>query len=141
MSSDSKATGMNRRQFLVLTAIAVVGTGCNTVENGGSSTGAKERVISAGPVGDYASDGVYSRFRDEGFFVVRKGEKLFALSAVCTHRKCKLIAEPDRSFYCKCHGSTFDPAGHVTEGPAHRDLPVLPTSVDERGQLLVTVGS
>ena len=138
MSSDSKATGMSRRQFLVLTA-AVVVTGCNTVENGGGSTGGKEQVISAGPVGDYAADGVYGRFRDEGFFVVRKGENLFALSAICTHRKCKLIAEPDRSFYCKCHGSTFDPAGHVTEGPARRDLPVLPTSVDEHGQLLVRV--
>lgn len=141
MSSDPKVTGMNRRQFLVLTATVVVGAGCNTVENGGGSTGGKERVISAGPAGDYAADGVYNRFRDEGFFVVRKGEKLFALSAVCTHRKCKLIAEPDRSFYCKCHGSTFDPAGHVTEGPARRDLPVLPTFVDEHGQLLVKVSA
>jgi Rieske Fe-S protein len=140
MSSDSKATGMSRRQFLVLTA-AVVVTGCNTVENGGGSTGGKEQVISAGPVGDYAADGVYGRFRDEGFFVVRKGENLFALSAICTHRKCKLIAEPDRSFYCKCHGSTFDPAGHVTEGPARRDLAVLPTFVDENGQLLVKVSA
>ena len=136
MPSDSKAS-MNRRQFLVLTAAAVVGTGCNTVENGGSAAGGKERVVNAGPVGDYATDGVYGRFRDEGFFVVRHGEKLFALSAICTHRKCKLIAEPDRSFYCKCHGSTFDPVGHVTAGPARRDLPVLPTSVDENGQLLV----
>lgn|ERR1017187_932843 len=139
MSSDPKVTSMNRRQFLVLTAVAVAGTGCNTVEDGGSSTVRKERVVNAGPVGDYAADGVYGRFRNEGFFVVRKGERLFALSAFCTHRKCKLIAEPDRSFYCKCHGSTFDPTGHVTEGPARRDLPVLPASVDENGQLLVRV--
>ena len=129
---------MNRRQFLVLTTAAVVGAGCNT-ENGGSSPVRKERVVNAGPVGNYAADGVYGRFRDEGFFVVRNGERLFALSAICTHRKCKLLAEPDHSFYCKCHGSTFDPTGHVTEGPARRDLPVLPTSVDENGQLLVRV--
>ena len=139
MNSDPKATGMNRRQFLVLTAAVVVGTGCNTVEDGGTSTIRKERVVNAGPVGNYAADGVYGRFRDEGFFVVRNGEKLFVLSAICTHRKCKLIAEPNRSFYCKCHGSTFDPTGHVTEGPARRDLPVLPTSVDENGLLLVRV--
>jgi Rieske Fe-S protein len=141
MYSDFKATGMNRRQFLVLTAAAVAGTGCNTVENGGSSTVGEERVVNAGPVGDYAADWVYSQFRDEGFFVVRKGEKLFALSAICTHRKCKLIAESDRSFYCKCHGSTFSPDGRVTEGPARRDLPVLPASVDEHGQLLVKVAA
>lgn len=139
MNSDPKATGINRRQFLVLAAATVVGTGCNTLKDGGSSTVRNERVVNAGPVGNYAADGVYDRFRDEGFFVVRNGERLFALSAICTHRKCKLIAEPNRSFYCKCHGSTFDPTGHVTEGPARRDLPVLPTSVDESGLLLVRV--
>ena len=141
MSPNPKITGINRRQFLVLTAAAVVATGCNTVEDGDSSTIRKERVVNAGPVGDYATDGVYGRFRDEGFFVIRKGEKLIALSAICTHRKCKLITEPDHSFYCKCHGSTFNPSGHVTQGPARRDLPVLPTSVDEHGQLLVRVSA
>ena len=80
-------------------------------------------------------------FRDQGFFVIRNGEKLIALSAICTHRKCRLFAEPNRSFYCKCHGSTFDPAGKVTSGPAKRDLPILPVFVNEKGQLLVTVGS
>ena len=79
------------------------------------------------------------RYRDLGFFIVRRGATLFALSAICTHRKCKLTAELDRSFYCNCHGSTFDPAGHVTQGPARRDLPVLTTVTDERGQLLVTI--
>ena len=88
---------------------------------------------------DYAKDGVYSGFVARGFFVVRRGDKLFALSAICTHRKCQLTAELDHSFYCKCHGSTFDPAGRVTEGPAKRDLPVLPTATNSEGQLLVRV--
>jgi len=131
--------GMNRRRFLILTAAAMA-TGCHTLDDGKGSTATHtERVVDAGPAGNYAADGVYNNFRDQGFFVIRKGEKLFALSAICTHRKCKLIAEPDRSFYCKCHGSTFDPAGHVTEGPAKRDLPLLPVFVNEKGQLLVTV--
>jgi len=69
---------------------------------------------------------------------VRRGPDLFALSAICTHRKCKLDAEPDKTFYCPCHGSTFDANGHVTKGPARRDLPVLATSIDENGRLLVT---
>ena len=99
----------------------------------------EERTVNAGPAGNYSADGVYSNFCDQGFFVIRKGEKLSALSAICTHRKCKLTAESDQSFYCKCHGSTFDPAGHVTAGPAKRDLPVFPISPDERGQLLVKV--
>ena len=133
---------MNRRQFLVLAAAAMA-TGCRIVgdESAGSVAAGAGRVVNAGPVSHYAADGVYNHFRDQGFFVIRNGEKLIALSAVCTHRKCKLIAEPDRSFYCKCHGSTFNPAGHVTEGPAKRDLPVLPVFVNEKGQLLVTVTS
>ena len=49
------------------------------------------------------------------FFIVRKGASLFALSAICTHRHCKLEAEADKTFYCPCHGSTFDPEGKVTD--------------------------
>jgi Rieske Fe-S protein len=128
---------LNRRQFLMLTAGFVAG--CSSLESRKNSAATRERVVHAGPAGDYAVDGVYSRFRDEGFFVIRKDGKFFALSAFCTHRKCKLIAETDRSFYCKCHGSTFDPNGKVTKGPAKLNLPILPVFSDESGQLLVKV--
>ena len=128
---------LNRRQFLLLSAGLVAG--CQAVNEKGSSRAPDGPLVNAGPVGDYAADGVYSRFRSQGFFIVRQGEKLFALSAICTHRKCRLIAEPDESFSCPCHGSTFDPNGHVTRGPARRDLPCLPMSVNETGNLLVTV--
>lgn len=108
--------------------------------DGGSSTVVRgERVVNAGPVSNFASDGLYTHFRDQGFFVIRKGEELFALSSICTHRTCKLDAEPNRSFFCACHGSTFDPGGKVTEGPAKRDLPILTSVTNENGQLLVTV--
>jgi Rieske Fe-S protein len=126
---------INRREFLLLTA--GIAAGCQTADNAGHSAADSERAVNAGAAGNYAADGVYNDFRDTGFFVVRRGDKLVALSSYCTHRKCKLIAEPDHSFYCKCHGSTFDPAGHVTRGPATHDLPVLPTYTNEQGQLLV----
>ena len=125
---------INRRQFLLLTA--GLAAGC---KSSGDFNASAERTVNAGLVGNFAADGVYSNFRDEGFFVIRRGDKLFALSAICTHRKCKLNAEPDHSFYCKCHGSTFDAAGHVTEGPARRDLPVLSAYTNEQGQLVVSV--
>lgn len=131
---------LNRRQFLVLTAGAVAG--CETMDEGHSSiTSRAERTVNAGPASDYASDGVYGSFRNQGFFIIRKGEKMFALSAFCTHRKCKLAAEPDGSFYCKCHGSTFDPDGKVTKSPAARDLPMPPVIVNESGQVLVKVSA
>ncbi len=132
-----KTMMLNRRQFMLLTA--GVAAGCKTVNEAGSPVASGERIINAGPAGNYSADGVYSNFGGQGFFVVRQGDKLFALSAICTHRKCKLTAEPDRSFRCRCHGSTFDPGGHVTKGPAKRDLPMLPTDTNEQGQLVVHV--
>jgi nitrite reductase/ring-hydroxylating ferredoxin subunit len=125
--------GMNRRQFLALTT-TVVTAGCSAV-----SPSQAPRLVDAGPATGFAAEGVYNNFRDQGFFLIRKDGKLFALSSYCTHRKCKLDAEPDHSFYCHCHGSTFDPAGSVTEGPATRNLPVLAMNTDARGHLVVTV--
>ena len=129
---------MNRKQFLILATAMVAG--CRSANfGGGSNATQEERVVDAGPVGNYAVDGLYAGFRDQGFFVIREGTKLFALAAICTHRKCKLTALQDHSFYCDCHGSTFDPDGKVTEGPAKRDLPVLPSFMNESGRLFVKV--
>src|SRR5207237_5649233 len=89
------------------------------------ATGPADNVVDAGPVAQYAQDGVYDQFRDAGVFVIRREQTLFALSSVCTHRGCKVRAQADGSFSCKCHGSTFDRDGHVTKGPAKRDLPRL----------------
>ena len=128
---------INRRQFLLLAAAAAAG--CEAVKDHGASTAPKERVVNAGPVSDYAAEGVHDRYRDLGFFVVRQGATLFAVSAICTHRKCKLMAEPDHSFLCPCHGSMFDPGGRVLKGPARRDLPMFPVFTNESGQLLVKI--
>jgi cytochrome b6-f complex iron-sulfur subunit len=130
---------ISRRQFLILAA-GLAG-GCETAKDGVSATVNRGRMVDAGSASSYAADGVYSSFRNRGFFLVRRGDKLFVLSAICTHRKCTLAAEPDRSFYCKCHGSTFDPGGHVTKGPAKRDLPMLSAHTNEEGRLIVDVSA
>lgn len=139
MDRDSHTEGcMNRRRFLLLAAAAMAATASQAAGDNRVPAG-KERTVDTGPEANYATNGVYAGFRAQGFFIIRKGEKLFALSAICTHKKCKLAAEPDRSFYCECHGSTFDPGGKVTEGPAKRDLPVLPSFTNEKGHLIVKV--
>lgn len=129
---------MNRRSFLFLSA--TFAAGCATAPGGaGLGNGSRERTVNAGPAGQYLKDGVYDRYCDLGFFIVRRGAAIFAISSICTHRKCTLEAEDDRTFYCPCHGSTFDPDGHVTEGPARRNLPVLVLSTDDKGNVLVTI--
>ena len=48
---------------------------------------------------------------------------LHAVSAVCTHRGCVVDWNAvERSWDCPCHGSRFDPDGHVLQGPAQREL-------------------
>jgi len=129
---------MNRKQFLIRAATLAAGVpGVHLA--GGTQTSKGERLVNAGPAASFEADGLYDGFRDEGFFLIRQGGKLFALSAICTHRRCKLTAERDHSFSCRCHGSTFDPNGKVTEGPATRDLPVLHSFTNENCQLLVVV--
>ncbi|MBV8274061.1 MAG: hypothetical protein JO170_02220, partial [Verrucomicrobia bacterium] len=83
--------GIDRRRFILLTAASAVAA------NPGSAytKNAGEQLIDAGALGDYTADGVYQRFRDVGFFLIRKGDKLVALSSDCTHRKCRLHAEKD----------------------------------------------
>src|ERR1700747_186118 len=136
MERNQREKGSNRidrRDFRLLAAAAVA------APKAGRCGLAAERLVDAGPLSDYASDGAYDGFRDQGFFVIRSGAKLIALSAYCTHRKCKLRAESYHSFRWNCHGSTFDPNGKVTEGPARRDLPALPTIASPKGHLLVRV--
>jgi len=125
---------IKRRDFLILAASVLAGSKAE-------ANPASERVVDVGPASNFAKDGVYAAFETQGFFIVRKGNQLLALSAFCTHRRCKLAAQSDRSFYCRCHGSTFNPDGKVTEGPAKRDLPQLSLTVNEKGNVLVKVTS
>jgi Rieske Fe-S protein len=132
---------MDRRGFLLLTATAAAAAGCEAVNPGGGGAPHAERVVDAGPASAYAKDGVYAQYRDVGFFLVQRGGHLTALSSMCTHRQCKINAETDRTFYCPCHGSTFDPTGKVTEGPATRNLPVYSTVTNAQGHVLVKVSA
>jgi cytochrome b6-f complex iron-sulfur subunit len=131
--NQSTASGIDRRHFLALGAAGLTPA---AISRGVS---AKEQQVDIGQASLYSGDGVYDKFRDRGFFLIRKGGKLTALSSYCTHRKCKLAAEPDHTFTCKCHGSTFTQEGKVTEGPAKRDLPVFGTSTSGNGHLVVNV--
>ena len=131
---------MDRRQFVTLTigALACATLGCATTpakEAGTPTSG----VVDAGLETDFAKDGVYDAFKDRGFFLIRRGSGLVAVSSICTHRNCKLRPQKDQSFLCPCHGSTFDPEGKVMRGPARRDLPRFETRVDERGHVIVAM--
>ena len=132
---ENRETEIDRRRFL-----ALVTAGLAMVQTSAAAA-PKGHLIDAGPANLYTADGIYDKFRDQGFFLVRAEGKLVALSSYCTHRICKLNAQNDHTFFCKCHGSKFTEEGKVTEGPAKRDLPILPLNTSSNGHLLVDISA
>lgn len=131
---------LTRRQFGILAA--AVAAGCERNTHAATTTPATKpsksaSAVDVGPIGEFKSDDVYDAFREQGFFVIRRDDKLFAISSVCTHKGCKVRVQDDLSFLCKCHGSRFDKEGRVTKGPATRDLPRLAVATDDQKHLLV----
>jgi Rieske Fe-S protein len=140
---------LTRRQLIVLAAAAAT-TGCKREDGRTASSSSTPPstastpsgpAFDAGPIGAFKEDDVYTEHRDDGFFVVRRDQQLFALSSVCTHKGCKVRVADDLSFFCKCHKSTFDKDGRVTKGPAKRDLPRIPVATDEQGHVHVALGT
>lgn len=90
---------------------------------------------------------------DLGVFLVRAGDVLRALSAVCTHLGCT-VAEVPRAeappadapagaggFHCPCHGSRFSAEGRNVAGPAPRPLPWRPLSRAADGAVVVDLAA
>jgi Rieske Fe-S protein len=50
------------------------------------------------------------------------------LLLMCTHAHNPLT-KTGNTYYCTTHGSQFDHEGHVTKGPAEKDMIKLPTKV------------
>lgn len=67
-------------------------------------------------------------------------EGVLAYSKVCTHMGCPISLYEKRTHHllCPCHQSTFDLAdkGRVVFGPAARNMPQLPITVDSEGYLV-----
>lgn len=59
---------------------------------------------------------------------------LVAVSLLCTHVCCTLeFVGSANEFACPCHGSIFDSAGRVLQGPAVVDLPQVQLRTDANG--------
>ena len=73
-------------------------------------------------------------------YVVRTAAGVFAMTATCTHLGCLTQYEKEQQrFLCPCHGSRYDAAGRVTNGPAPAPLPRLALAI-ENGVLVLDTG-
>jgi Rieske Fe-S protein len=125
---------INRREFVVLAA--AVCSGCAAGGGRGAWTGAT--TFDVGPAAESARlAGVDGRWEEKGgFFLVREGSRLIAVSSECTHKACDVTADRE-GYSCECHGSRFAPGGKVLTGPARRSLPRFGISVNDSGHVVV----
>ena len=140
---------LDRRRFILAGALLAAGLAPRHGRARGAATGSiasapssdsTDSILDAGPLDAYRELRVYDDFRERGFFVIRRPGSLFVLSSVCTHKGCKVRAQEDGSFACRCHGSKFSPDGKVIKGPASKDLPRLGVDLDESHHVLVNLG-
>jgi Rieske Fe-S protein len=130
---------LNRRDFVIGTLAA--GCGCVVGCAGQAMPPLPTGPVDVGTASEYAADGITDRWAaTHGFYLVRGGGKLTAISSVCTHQRCQVqpTREPGQQGYgCKCHGSHFTAVGAVVRGPATVSLPHLSISVDLAGRIIV----
>lgn len=65
-------------------------------------------------------------------FLVADGEKIFALSAVCSHLGCLVEWSRQKGrFSCPCHGGVYDIDGNVIAGPPPAPLTRIPLKIED----------
>lgn len=130
---------MNRRQLLALVVGSVVTRLTSdvfaqaTVPAGNGAT----TEVDVGSPHDYSQDGSYDEHRASGIVLVRRDDRLYAFSARCPHKGCKVRAADEGGFRCPCHGSTFDAEGRVMTGPATANLTALKLKLTSESRVLV----
>ncbi len=83
-----------------------------------SSFGTKDKLVIAGPNGDYK------------IFLLKNSEtEITAVQLKCTHRGHGVNMQ-DSNLHCPMHGSEFDFSGNVTNGPAKSPLKKFPVSIE-----------
>jgi cytochrome b6-f complex iron-sulfur subunit len=130
---------MKRREFLAASA----GCACLMLTKAGLAE-PKAATTTTGPikVGDlksFTKEGIDIRFLNNGFFLVRGKDRVYALSAFCTHKTGARLSgrAGGERLICPNHGSQFALDGTVIRGPAKNNLGRLAITVDALGQVTV----
>lgn len=138
MAPPAPAAGVSRRRlFGTAGAIAVAavsgGVASRLIESAGQPGAPAAELVPPGgswrPVVQAAAvpDGGVIRFSTGSMtgFVVRRGETITGLSAVCTHLGCLLQESAGGRLACPCHRSAFGLDGSVLE----HELPQAPAAL------------
>ena len=142
-------TELSRRNFVAATAVTIGcacacgeafaaetdGKGDKEAQKDAKDTGPKQ--VEVGTVAEFAKDGVVDTWsKPNKFFIVRDAGRLYAPTAICTHKKCTIKIK-NGAMTCPCHGSKFTPAGMPTGGPAKISLYRFGISAGQDGKITV----
>lgn len=114
---------------------AVVSPGLSARRETWVEAGAVDALVGTRPtevsLGLEREDGYRTSRERRVVYLVRDGDGVRALSAVCTHLGCRVAwHDAEHEFRCPCHGGRFKADGQVAGGPPPRPLQELPTRID-----------
>ncbi|MCX7007434.1 MAG: Rieske (2Fe-2S) protein [Kiritimatiellaeota bacterium] len=92
-----------------------------------------------GALKSFTKEGLDHKFVKHGFFVIRGKDRIYALSAFCTHRTDALLngKSGTEKIVCPRHQAQFALDGSVQRGPAKRNLDRFAITVDDKGEVTV----
>lgn len=143
---------MNRRTFLAAAAAATCACAlCPSARADDSDEDTDEpppKLLPKGPtaagnLSDYAKDGAFDSLgKSKQIILVRENGKLYALTALCSHKQF-IIKEKEGQLFCPKHSSRFDLDGKPAKkpngklGPAKKPLAHYAISADANGAITV----
>lgn len=134
---------LNRREFVVAAACAAgaclmcsgMTDAADTPADSQASTASTS--VDVGTASDFPKDGAYDKLADtKKIIIVRNKNKIYALSAVCTHKMGTVKVKGDE-LLCSKHNSHFTYEGATKAGPAKAALFHLGISTNPEGHILV----
>jgi cytochrome b6-f complex iron-sulfur subunit len=109
-------------------------------KGGGSPVNVATSPVTVGEATKYAKDGIYDEYaKTSGFIVVAEKGKIYAVTAVCSHKRGLLVKDPAVAGQIKCtkHDGKFSAAGSPISGPPKTSLARLAISKNAKGELVV----
>ena len=131
-------TEINRRQFVLSGGAAFCACLAGCAAGGGAQAVAWTGPMTFDlPEPGKIANGIDTRWlQSGGFFLLRDGGRIVAVTSTCSHKACPLSPKATE-YVCPCHGSRFTPAGKVLIGPATTSLVHFGISLTPKGTLFV----
>ena len=113
----------SRREMLVVAAVCACGSVALGDDKDDKDEKAPPKTLAIGKVSDYSDAKFYDAHRADKVMIRRLDDRLVAMSAICTHKRCVVKIKDESSLRCPCHKGTFSEQGTPISGPPKAALP------------------